>query len=98
MTSQSFGVALTIGSAGLAFWILWRLGRFGPRSVVWAIVHTILALVALRLIPVVFARLGESGLPGVIYIEIFVIALPALVYAWLSGGWLARAAFGLLRP
>jgi len=98
MTSSSgFGVALVVGSALLAFWILWRYARLGPNSVLWAIVHTILAMAALRSVPLAVDRLGGSGVPGVEWIEIFGIALPALVYGFLSGGWVTRAALGLLR-
>jgi len=98
MTSQAFGVALLVGSGLIAFWICFRLTRLAPRSILWALIHIVLSIVALRSVPLVFDRFGDTTLPGAIYIEIFGIAFPALVYGFVSGGWLARAALGLLRP
>lgn len=97
MTAQSYGLALMVGSALLAFWILWRYAGFGPKSVLWAAVHVIFAYAALRAVPFALDRIGTSGPTTIEYVEIFAIALPALVYAFLSGGWVARVALGLLR-
>jgi hypothetical protein len=97
MTAQSFGLALVAGSALLAFWILWRYAGFGPKSIVWAAVHAILAVAVLRSVPYALDRIGNSGPDTIEYVEIFAIALPALVYGFLSGGWVTRVAVGLLR-
>lgn len=97
MTAQSFGLALVAGSALLAFWILWRHAGFGPKSIVWAAVHAILAVAVLRSVPYALDRIGNSGPDTIEYIEIFAIALPALVYGFLSGGWVTRVALGALR-
>jgi hypothetical protein len=97
MTAQSFGLALIVGSALLAFWILWRYAGFGPKSILWAAVHAILAVVVLRTVPFALDHIGTSGPDTIAYVEIFAIALPALVYGFLSGGWVARVALGLLR-
>jgi hypothetical protein len=97
MTPQSFGLALMVASALLAFWILWRYAGFGPKSILWAAVHVILAYGALRAVPFAVDRIGTTGPETIEYIEIFGVALPALVYAFLSGGWMARLAVGLLR-
>ncbi len=97
MTAQSFGLALIVGSALLAFWILWRYGGFGPKSILWAAVHAIVACVLLRSVPYALDRIGASGAETITYVEIFGIALPVLVYGFLSGGWVARVAMGLLR-
>src|SRR5213080_561694 len=97
MTAQSYGLALMAGSALLAFWIVWRYAGFGPKSVLWAVVHVVFAYGALRAVPFAVDRIGTSGPTTIEYVEIFGIALPALVYAFLSGGWVARVALGLLR-
>src|SRR4051794_17090629 len=97
MSAQSFGLALMVASALLAFWILWRYAGFGPKSILWAAVNVIVAYAALRTVPFAIDRIGTSGPTRVEYVEIFGIALPALVYAFLSGGWMARLAVGLLR-
>jgi hypothetical protein len=49
-------------------------------------------------VPIALNSLGNSRIPGVEWIEIFGVALPLLVYGFLSSGWVARAAIGLLRP
>ena len=97
MTPQSYGLALMVGSALLAFWIVWRYAGFGPKSVLWAVVHVVLACAVLRSVPYALDRIGTSGPETIEYVEIFGIALPALVYGFLSGGWIARVALGLLR-
>ena len=98
MTGEEFGLALTVGAALLALWIVWRFARLGPTSVLWALVHVIVACVLLRLVPVALTRITTSEIPALVYIAVFALALPALVYAFVSGAWLARVALGLLRP
>ena len=88
---------MTCGAALLAFWIMARYTTFGPRSVGWAVVHVVIACVVLRLLPYVFEAVRASGTPAVAYVELFGVALPLFVYAFLSGGWVGRAALGLLR-
>src|SRR5438105_1007593 len=97
MTPQSFGLILMVGSALLAFWILWRYAGFGPKTILWAAINVIVAYGVLRAVPFALDRIGTSGPTRLEYVEIFGIALPALVYAFLSGGWIARLALGLLR-
>jgi hypothetical protein len=88
---------MTCGAALLAFWIIARYTNFGPRSVGWAIVHVVIACVVLRLLPLALDAIRGSGIPAVAYVELFGVALPLFVYAFLSGGWVGRAALGLLR-
>jgi hypothetical protein len=66
---------------------------------VWgAIAHVVAAIVLLRVVlPPVIDAVGESGLPAATYVQVFGVALPLFVYAFLSGGWVTRAAIGLLR-
>jgi hypothetical protein len=97
MTAPSFGLALMVAAALLALWILWRYAGFGPKSMLWAAVHAILACAVLRSVPYALDRIGTSGPTTIEYIEIFGIALPALIYGFLSGGWITRVALGLLR-
>lgn len=98
MSPQVFAIALILGSALLALWILSRFAGIGPRSLGWAIINVVAACALLRAVPPVLERLGESGVPGIQFIEVFGMALPALVYGFLSGGWITRLALGLLRP
>lgn len=97
MTPQGFGVALIVGSGALAFWILWRYSRFGPRTIFWAVINAVIACLLLRAVPLALTHLAASGKRGIEYVEIFAVALPVLVYGFLTGGWVARVALGLLR-
>ena len=69
----------------------------GPRTVVWAIVNVIAACVLLQvLLPAAIDTIGASGIPAATWVWVFGVALPLLVYAFLSGGWMLRAAMSLL--
>jgi len=94
---QLFLYALVAGSAAIALWILARYAAFGPRSLFWAGVHVVVAYVLLRLVPFVIGTIGSSDTLGLRYGAVFGVALPMFVYAFLSGGWVTRAAAGLLR-
>ena len=98
MTAQAFGLVLMVGAALLAFWILYRYTEFGPKTVLWAIVNVVVACLLLRSVPpLVFDHIPESNARALPYLEIFGVALPLLVYAFLSGGWVTRIAVGHLR-
>jgi hypothetical protein len=89
---------LLVGAAALAFWIIVRYSGFGPQTVVRAIVHVIVAMVLLQLLlPVGLEAVDAIGVPAADYVQVFGVALPLFVYAFLSGGWTTRAALGLLR-
>jgi hypothetical protein len=94
---HAFVLTLTCGAALLALWVMARYTNFGPRSVGWAIVHVVIACVVLQLLPFALDAVRATGIPAVAYFELFGVALPLFVYAFLSGGWVGRAALGLLR-
>ena len=57
-----------------------------------AIVHVIAAMVLLKVVlPPAVDAVGASGLPRRLYMQVFGVALPLLVYAFLTGGWVTRA-------
>jgi hypothetical protein len=97
-SAHAFTTALIVGSALLALWIQWRYARLRPTTVVSALLHVGAACVLLRLLPLVLPEASGSGIALFVYVEIFALALPALVYAFLSGAWLTRLAVGMLRP
>jgi hypothetical protein len=98
VSGQQFAILLMIGAAALALWILWRYASFGPKTLFWALAHVVLACVVLRMLPLAFPSPGSAATSLRLYVEVFALALPALVYAFLSGGWVARIAVGLLKP
>ena len=95
MSASTFTLYLLVGSALLAFWIIVRYSGFGPQTIVRAIVHVIVAMVLLHLL--LPFGLDATGVPAADYVQVFGVALPLFVYAFLSGGWTTRAAMGLLR-
>ena len=97
MSVQLFFYALVASSAAIAVWILARYAAFGPRSLLWAGVHVVVAYVLLRLVPFVLGTIGSSETLALRYGAVFGVAMPMFVYAFLSGGWVTRAAAGLLR-
>ena len=98
VSPETFAVTLAVGAAVLALWTMVRFSGFGPKTVIWAIVNVIAACVLLQvLLPTAIDAIGASGLPVATYISVFGVALPLLMYAFLSGGWMLRVAVGLLR-
>ena len=98
MSASTFTLYLLVGSALLAFWIIVRYSGFGPQTIVRAIVHVIVAMVLLHLLlPFGLDAVDATGVPAADYVQVFGVALPLFVYAFLSGGWTTRAAMSLLR-
>jgi hypothetical protein len=93
---QAFVLALASGAALLAGWIFVRFTNFGPRTVAWAVVHVVAACILLRLVRFPLEAIRDSGIPAPDYVQLFGVALPLFIYAFLSGGWAGRAALGLL--
>ena len=98
VSPETFAVSLAVGAALLALWTIVRFTGFGPKTVIWAILNVIAACVLLQvLLPTAMDAIGASGLPVATYINVFGVALPLLIYAFLSGGWMLKVAVGLLR-
>jgi hypothetical protein len=94
---QVFVYVVVAAAAALAFWILARFARFGPRTLVWAGVHVVLAYVLLRLTPVFMGLIGAADDVVRTYVAVFGLVLPMFVYVFVSGGWVTRVAMGMLR-
>jgi hypothetical protein len=97
MTIHTFVLVLSLGGALLAMWILARFVDFGPRSIFWAALHVVLAIVLLRFVFYPVHAVSASKLPAARLVALFGLALPMFVYAFLSGGWMTRLAIGTLR-
>ena len=98
MSVQVFVLLLVCASAALALWIIARFRSFGPRTILWAVVHVAIAIVLLQLVRIPLDAVNSSNLPAARFINAFGLALPLFVYTFLSGGWVTRLALGLLRP
>jgi hypothetical protein len=98
VSPEIFAVTLAGGAAVLALWTIVRFSGFGPKTVIWALGHVIVAYALLQvLLPTAMDAIGASALPAATYLSIFGVALPLLMYAFLSGGWMLKVAVGLLR-
>jgi len=86
MTNEIFVPAFVTSAALLALWLDLRLPMLAPASLRAIILHGALAFIALQLIP------GEHVLPGGVYLLIFGIVMPALVYVFLVAIWFIRHA------
>ena len=96
MSPEAFTALLVCGAGALALWVIARYTDFGPRSIAGAIVHVVAAMVLLTvLLPTAIDAVDAIGIPASTYVQVFGVALPLFVYAFLSGGWVTRAAIGL---
>ncbi len=86
MSNELFVLALVTGAALLALWFDLRVPTLAPAGLRAIVLHGALAFVGLQLVP------GGDGLPGGVYLLIFGIALPALVYVSLVAIWFIRHA------
>jgi hypothetical protein len=91
MSTLDFALALVAGSVALAAWLDVRLERHRPESPSARIMHAMAAWIALRVTAAVSAGLAGSDGPAVKTLGVLLlVVLPGLVYAFLSGLWLAR--------
>ena len=85
MSNGTFALVLTAGAALLALWIDTRLPRLAPPTMRRVFLHVGAALLTLQLIP------GATS-AVMIYVALFAVALPALVYSFLTAIWFIRLA------
>jgi hypothetical protein len=97
MTVNEFLVALTIGAAALALWINFRFPRIAPEGIWTAIIHVGAAILAGQvLFPGLLGIVPETNPVVRAVVTVFVLGLPALVYALLASIWVIRIAQGAL--
>jgi hypothetical protein len=87
----NFAGALAAGAALLACWLDVRLERKRPASSTIRIGHALAAYAAVRATTVVSHGIVGSGAPALKLVAVlFLVVLPGLVYAFLTGLWLMR--------
>lgn len=94
MSSASFIIGLGIGAALLAFWVQLRFSNLAPQTLGWAIFHLVVTTVLAQLTKAVFGSVELQPLGTMALV--FGLALPTLVYAFLTGMWIIRIAQGAL--
>ena len=94
MSSATFIIGLGIGAFLLAFWVQLRFPSLAPETIGWAVFHLAVTTVFAQLTKVVFASVEFQPLGTMVLV--FGLALPTLIYAFLSGMWIIRIAQGVL--
>jgi hypothetical protein len=85
LSNGTFALVLTAGAALLALWIDTRLPKLAPASMRRVFLHVGAAMLTLHLIP------GANS-NAMIYVAVFGVALPALIYSFLTAVWFIRLA------
>ena len=94
MSNGIFVLALAAGAGLIAIWIHARFPGLAPDRMGKTVLHAVIAFALLQLMP------GLSGSTVVLFAGVFLLVLPALVYALLCSIWvlkLAQTALGLQR-
>ena len=98
ISAQTFVMALCVGSALLALWIVVRLPRLGPSDLPHALLHIFFSVFVGAAIGPGIHAVGALGLPGAQFIAAFAIALPAFTYMFLAAAWLMRVMRDFFQP
>jgi hypothetical protein len=98
MSAAQLLVAYAVGAAAVAFWFDARFPELGPATIRRALVHVLVALAVGQLIvPLgLHALLGVGG-PVATLVALFVVAFPALAYAFLTAFWVIKIVAGSAR-
>ena len=94
MPIELFVLAVALGAALLAAWTYVRFPAWAPQRLGRTVVHVAIAFVLLQLAPSI------TSSPVAAFASIFLLLLPALVYAFLCTLWLlkfAQQALGMSR-
>ncbi|HXH89595.1 MAG TPA: hypothetical protein VNI55_13435 [Gaiellaceae bacterium] len=86
MSNATYALILVSGAALLALWLDLRLPTLAPAGLRAIVLHAALALGVVHLIP------GDAASPAGVYLALFGIALPALIYVFLVAIWFIRHA------
>lgn len=93
---ETFLLALGVGSAVIAFWLVARFPERGPTDFRAAMIHVFAALAIGWIAPNIFGYVISFGriaaLPA-----IFGVLLPVLVYSFLSVAWFLKLAHGAIQ-
>ena len=98
MTVGIFSVLFVAAAAAVAIWIVVRLPERAPTEFRRAFIHFGVSMVGMYLIsPILQHDLASLPQPFQLYLSVFGVLLPALVYRFVATIWLLRLATGSLR-
>ena len=89
MTAQLYVLVLAVGAGALAVWTDVRFPSLAPGGMAGVLFHSFAAMVALKLIAGSIVGL-TSGPFAMALAAVIGIALPGLVYAFITGVWAIR--------
>ena len=80
-------LAFAFGAAVLALWIQTRFPKLAPGSIVRTLIHVGISIVVAHLVvPLLADPIASGGIPG-LFVLLFLLALPALIYCFLASIW-----------
>ncbi len=98
MTVGTFSVLFVAAAAALAIWIVVRFPGRAPTEFRRAMVHFGVSMVGMSVIvPILQHDLASMPQPLRLYLTVFGVLLPALIYRMVATIWLLRLATGSLR-
>ena len=93
-----FSVLFVVAAAALAIWIVVRFPERAPTEFRPAMVHFGVSMVGMYVVvPILQHDLAFMHQPIRLYLSVFGVVLPALVYRFVATIWLLRLATGSLR-
>lgn len=89
MNTQTFLIVLAVGSALVAFWLVFRFPERGPGDFARALGHVLLAILIGAFAPGFVTALATKGREMAV-LAIFAIIFPVLVYTFLATAWFLK--------
>lgn len=89
MNPQIYVLVLAVGAGVLAVWTDIRFPKLGPGTVGGVLLHGFAAMIALRVVAGSIGGLTSGPFPTAIA-AVLGVALPGLLYAFISGIWAVR--------
>ena len=89
MTFHNFLLALGVGSALVAFWLVVRFPDRAPGDLVRALAHVCVAMLLGAVVPTVIGTINQFGWTPTLA-AIFTVLMPVLIYTFLSGAWVLK--------
>ena len=98
MTVGLFSVLFIAAAAAVAIWIVVRFPERAPTEFRRAMIHFGVSMVGMYVIsPILQHDLASLSQPLRLYLSVFAVLLPALIYRMVATIWLLRLATGSLR-
>ena len=89
-------VSLALGAAALAIWVDVRLPSLAPTSIRGLVAHLIAALIVCQVGSMLIGATADTQQLAAMLTAVLALALPVLVYAFLTGVWMIKMAQNML--